>query len=81
MGQWINDLAAQHREFARRLAERQSLTIPAEDPDYEDLGPAFPTWTGTRTDAILQPPKPEIPPCAEVLQRVAGRDADWEAAD
>ena len=32
-------------------------------------------------DAILQPPKPEIPPSAEVLQRVAGRDADWEAAD
>jgi hypothetical protein len=61
MGQWINDLAAQHREFARRLAERQSLTIPAEDPGYADIGPAFPAWTGTRTDAILQPARARDP--------------------
>jgi hypothetical protein len=61
MGQWINDLAAQHREVARRLAERQSLTIPAEDTGSADIGPAFPAWTGTRTDAIPQPLKPEIP--------------------
>ena len=32
MGQWITDLAAAHRTFAERLADRQSLTIPAEDP-------------------------------------------------
>ena len=42
--QWINDLAARHREFADKLADRQSLMIPAEDPDYADLGPAFPPW-------------------------------------
>ena len=81
MGQWIKDLAAQRRAFADRLAERQSLTIPAPDPDYEDLGPAFPAWTASRTDAILQPPKPEIQPSTLVLERVADRDADWEAAD
>ena len=34
MGQWITDLAAAHRTFAERLADRQSLTIPAEDPRY-----------------------------------------------
>jgi hypothetical protein len=28
LGQWITGLAAQRREFARRLAERQSLMIP-----------------------------------------------------
>jgi EamA-like transporter family len=32
IGQWITDLAAAHRTFAERLADRQSLTIPAEDP-------------------------------------------------
>jgi hypothetical protein len=80
MGQWINDLAAQHREFARRPAERQSLTIPAEDPGYADIGPAFPVWTGTRADAILQPPKPEIPPSARILDRAMDRDLDMEAA-
>ena len=81
IGQWIKDLAAAHRTFAARLADRQSQKIPAEDPDYGDLGPAFPTWTGPGKDAILQPPKPEIPPSPHILQRAADRDADREAAD
>jgi hypothetical protein len=81
MGQWIKDLAAGHRTFAARLADRQSQRIPSQDPDYGDLGPAFPAWTGPGQDAILQPPKPEIPPSPQVLQRAAGRDADYEAAE
>ena len=80
-GQWIKDLAAAHRTFAERLADLQSLTLPSRDPDYGDLGQAFLPWPRPGRDAILQPPKPEIPPSAEVLQRAAGRDADWEAAD
>jgi len=79
MGQWIKDLAAGHRAFADRLADRQNVTIPAEHPDYGDLGRAFPAWTGRGKDAILQPPKPEIPPSPLVLQRAADRDADRDA--
>jgi conjugative relaxase-like TrwC/TraI family protein len=81
MGQWIKDLAAERSTFADRLAERQSLTIPSEDPDYGDLGQAFPAWPGPDKDAILQPPKPEIRPSAQVLERAIARDADREAAD
>ena len=81
MGQWIKDLAAAHRTFAGTLAERQSLTVPSEDPDYGNLGQAFPPWPGPATDAILQPPKPQIRPSPQVLQRAADRDADPEAAD
>ena len=81
LGQWITDLAAQHRAFADKLAERQSLMIPAEDPDYEDLGPAFPAWAGPDKDAILQPPKPQIQPSPRILERVADRDLDMEAAE
>jgi hypothetical protein len=81
LGQWITGLAAQRREFAHQLAERQSLMIPAEDPDYEDQGPAFPAWQGAARDAILQPPKPEIQPSPRILERVAGRDLDREAAE
>jgi hypothetical protein len=81
LGQWIADLAAEHRAFADRLAERQSLMVPAEDPDYEDLGPAFPAWTGPDKDAILQPPKPQIQPSPQTLERVAERDLDMEAAE
>ncbi len=60
-GQWIKDLAAEHRTFADRLADRQSLTIPAEDPDYGDLGQAFPTWPAPARSPILQPPKTRDP--------------------
>jgi hypothetical protein len=55
-GEWINDLAAQREAFAEKIAERSSLTIPAEDPDREDLGRAFPAFGATERDAILQPP-------------------------
>jgi hypothetical protein len=81
MGQWIKDLAAEHQTFADKLAERLSMTMPAEDPDYGDLGQAFPGWSGRGKDAILQPPKPEIRPSARVLERVADRDRDVEAAN
>jgi hypothetical protein len=81
LGQWINDLAAQRRTFADKLAGRQSLMTPAEDPDYEDLGPAFPAWTAAEKDAILQPPKPQIQPSPRILERVTGRDLDMEAAE
>jgi conjugative relaxase-like TrwC/TraI family protein len=81
MGQWIKDLAAERSTFADRLAERQSLTIPSEDPDYGDLGQAFPAWPGPDKDAVLQPPRPEIRPSAQVLERAIARDADREAAD
>jgi hypothetical protein len=81
MGQWIKGLAAARRTFADRLADRQSLTIPCEDPDYGDLGEAFPAWTGQGRDAVLLPPKPEIRPSAQILQQVIDRDADQEATD
>ena len=80
-GQWIKDLAAGRRAFADQLAERQSLMVPSEDPDYGDLGQAFPSWAGPGKDAILQPPKPEIRPSARVLERALDRDADMEAGD
>jgi hypothetical protein len=81
IGQWIKDLAAGHRTFAGKLADRQSQMVPSEDPDYADLGPAFPAWTSPRREPILQPPRPEIPPSPRILERAIGRDAEWEAAD
>jgi hypothetical protein len=81
MSRWITDLTAAHRAFVEKLADRQSMTVPAEDPTYGDLGQAFPLWPGPGGDAILQPPKPEIRPSPYVLERAADRDADWEAGD
>ena len=81
LGQWIQDLAAQHRQFKDRLAERQSVLLPARDPDHESFGPAFPAWTSPDRDAILQPPKPQIQPSPRVLERLTDRSPDLEAAD
>ena len=72
---WIKDLDAGRRRFAARLADRHSLMIPAEDPDYGDLGQALPAWTGSSRDAILPPPKPAIRPSARVLERAADLEA------
>jgi hypothetical protein len=57
MSHWITDLTAAYRTFGERLADRQSMTIPAEDPTYGDLGRAFPLWPGPGRGAILQPPE------------------------
>ena len=75
---WITDLAAQRQAFADKLAERKSVMIPAEDPDYEDLGQAFPGF-GAEKDAILQPPKPMIKPSARVIERAREIDHSPEA--
>ena len=80
MGQWIKDLAAGHRTFAERLADRQSLKIPSEDPGYSDLGQAFPPWPrlGQGCDlAAAQVGDPAVPAgttaCRRPRRRLGGR--------
>ena len=70
---WFARLAGQRREFAAKLEERQGVIVPAEDPDWEDEGEAWPLWKAEK-EAILQPPKPEIRPAREV-ERLAGHEA------
>ena len=64
MSQWIKDLAAGHRTFAGKLADRQSLALPAEDPDYGGLGQAFPPGHDQERTRSGSHPKPEIAPPA-----------------
>jgi hypothetical protein len=78
---WIKDLAAQRRAFREKIEERRALTIPSEDPDWEDLSHAFPSPRPQEQDAILQPPKPTITPSAKILELARERDAAREAAD
>ena len=79
VGQWIKDLAAGHSAFARQLAGRQNHFISREDPDYGHLGQAFLTEDSPSQDAILQPPKPQIPPSARVLERAQEDEMQMEA--
>ncbi len=81
MATWIRDLAVQRQAFRERMDERQGLKVPNDDPDWGDLGEAFPAWHPPGRDVILQPPKPQITPSAKILQLDAGHDTEPEAAD
>ena len=81
MSAWVTGLAAQRQAFKEKIEERQALKVPAEDPDFEDLGHAFPTWNPPGKDAILQPPKPEIQPAAKILELASEPETGREAAD
>ena len=67
----MRSLAEARTAFSEKIAERHSVTEPHEDPDYEDLGPAFPSWQQPDRDAVLQPPKPLIPPSGRLAEREA----------
>jgi conjugative relaxase-like TrwC/TraI family protein len=81
MAAWVRGLVAQQQAFREKFEERQGLMVPSEDPDWGDLGEAFPAWQTAGWDAILQPPKPQIMPAAKILQLVQERDIELEAAD
>jgi hypothetical protein len=54
-------------EFRERLEARQGVMVPAEDPDWQREGKAWPAaWPARDRDAVLQPPKPEMRPAPEV---------------
>jgi hypothetical protein len=68
---WVRELAEARTAFSEKIAERQSRMEPHEDPDWEDLGPAFPAWQPPDRDAVLQPPKPPMPPSERLAEREA----------
>ena len=67
-------LAARHRELSDKLARRQS-----QIPDLTTAESFFPSWLQPHQRAILQPPKPEIPPAWQFREKAAEYDLDWEA--
>ena len=75
----LAELAEQRRVFREELEARQSVSIPNEDPDWEDDGLAWPQWRAQR-EAILQPPKAEIRPAEGVLEAARERDTEHEEA-
>jgi conjugative relaxase-like TrwC/TraI family protein len=78
---WVRGLAEQCQAFREKFEEWQGLMVPSEDPDWGDLGEAFPAWRAPGRDAILQPPKPQITPAAKILQLAQERGIEPEAAD
>lgn len=66
---WMRELAEGRKALSEKIAERQSAREPHEDPDYEDVGQAFPSWEQDDREAVLQPPNPPIPPSGRLAER------------
>jgi hypothetical protein len=76
--EWVIQLAEQRRVFQEKLEQRQNVMVPAEDPDWDFLGQAWP-WQQRDPAAILQPPNPELRPCGGI-ERLTGQEiTDFEA--
>jgi hypothetical protein len=76
----VRKIADWNRQRQAELDERASQTVPDEDPDYEDITPAWNRITSRDRDAILQPPPPQIRPADKVLDLTRER-GDREMTD
>lgn len=72
------DLKFQRQAF-RAAMNRQGQLVPGEDATRANPGEASPASRTPWRDAILQPPKPQITPSAEILQVAAEHDIEHEA--
>jgi hypothetical protein len=71
----VSEIAEYNRTRQAEIDERRSMRIPAEEPDEMDLGEAWTVTAERQRDAVIQPPKPLIPPAAKVLELAADREA------
>jgi hypothetical protein len=75
---WIRDLEVQQQAFRAVTDEHQRLA-PSKDVAWGGLGGSSSALRTRWPDAILQPPKPEITPSAEIRQLAAEHDIEPEA--
>jgi hypothetical protein len=76
----VRDIADWNRQRQAELDERASQTVPDEDPDHEDIAPAWSRIADHEREAILQPPPPQIRPADRVLD-LARERGDREMSD
>ena len=62
-----------------RIDDLRNTRVPSEDHDGEDLGRAWDVLGRRERDAIVQPPKADVVPAREILQRARDRVAEQEA--
>jgi hypothetical protein len=71
---WVKDLAERLARAKEKLAEREALPLPSEDPEAGFLGMAWPDLLDRERDPLLHPAELHIRPSAGVLAE-AGRQA------
>ncbi len=72
----VSEIAEYNRKRQVEIDERRSLRIPAEEPDEMDLGEAWNVLAEHRRDAVIQPPRPQIPAATKVVEHAAEREAE-----
>lgn len=81
----VEDKQRKAREAQEEINYRLSQRIPDEDPDFEDIGPAWKDDVAKERDAVIQPPRPDIEPAEQVKERgwefETAHPADREAGD
>ena len=65
----VEDAAEYNQVKQDEIDDRASERIPDEDPDYEDIGPAWQTLVERERDAVIQPPQLVVPPSEQVAVR------------
>jgi hypothetical protein len=75
---WVKELAERNTRAQEKLAEREAVQVPSEDPEAEGLGMAWPDLLDRERDPLLHPAELDMRPSAGVLA-AANRQA--EAAD
>jgi hypothetical protein len=78
---WVRQVQRQTVQVQEKVAERTAERVPNEDPDYEDVGSAWPGLAEAERDAIFQPAKPQIEPAPQVAEKVAQRERGYANAD
>jgi hypothetical protein len=75
---WVKELAERNARAQKKLAEREAVQVPSEDPEAEDLGLAWPDLLDRERDPLLHPTELDMRPSANVLA-VASRQAGHQA--
>jgi hypothetical protein len=75
----VEDAAKYNQAKQDEINERASERVPDEDPDYEDIGPAWQTLVERERDAVIQPPQPVVPPSDQMATRGEDREEQPEA--
>jgi conjugative relaxase-like TrwC/TraI family protein len=76
---WVKELAERNARAQKKLAEREAVQVPSEDPEAEDLGMAWPDLLDRERDPLLHPAELDMQPSASVLaeaSRQSGRQAE-----
>jgi hypothetical protein len=65
----VKETSRAAREAQEEIDERLSQQEPDEDPDYEDIGPAWSAEVERERDAVIRPPAATIEPAEQTLER------------